>query len=203
MLWGSGYSSSLLFSWLCLTLRCQGDGWALPHTCRCRLKFRFPTRTLLTPDGEEYLVTAGWEGTSLSREDVVQLVGMHVPAHYLASLYTTLAEVLGDLFYLSYLVLSDLLGSMGLCLSLFLENSQPLFFFQIFLLSCFPSSPMFPVKRISDHLILFHSSLVLFSVLICCFFSLYFNLGNSYSSIFTFTTSFLGCFEPTVIPLYQ
>ena len=158
----------------CLTLLCQGDGWALPHISRCRLKFRFPTRTLLTPDGEEHLVTAGWEWTSLSREDVVQLVGMKVPAHYLASLYTALAEVLGDLFYLSYLVLSDLLGSMGLCLSLFLENSQPLFFFQIFLLSCFPSSPMFPIKHISDHLILFHSSLMLFSVLICSLFSLYF-----------------------------
>ena len=55
------------------------------------MKFRFPTGTLLKPDGEEHLFTAKWEWTSLSREAMLQLVGMKVPAHYLAFLAITLA----------------------------------------------------------------------------------------------------------------
>ena len=54
------------------------------------------------------------------------------------------------------------------------------------------------ITHILDHLILSHSSWILFSGFLHTFFSLCLHLSNFYCPIFRFCDSFLGCVESTI-----
>lgn len=134
-------------------------------TARWRLKFRFLARTLR---GKSTLFLLGRSGHHGARRTCYSLWGMKVLAHYLVFSDSTLVKVLLYFIYLIWYSLTFLDPWVCVCQKVFGKFSAIRFpnissiLFSLF--SCISN------YALSDHLILFHSPLMLFSVLIYSFF---------------------------------